>query len=120
MVSPAIIGFPKKVPPGGDKICGRFVPGGTDIFVNLWSMLRNKEVFGDDADVFRPDRFLECDEDKRAMLVRNVDLAFGHGRWQCPGKTIAWLELNKIFVEVCIDNIPSGLRSNLLTIVYSS
>lgn len=100
MVPPAITGFPKKVPTGGDTLCGRFVPAGTDIFVNLWSMLRNKEVFGDDAGVFRPERFLECSEEKRAELIRNVDLAFGHGRWQCPGKTLAWLELNKIFVEI--------------------
>ncbi|KAI1456394.1 cytochrome P450 [Annulohypoxylon moriforme] len=100
MVPPSTIGFPKKVPRGGDKICGKFVPGGTDIFVNLWSMLRNKEVFGEDADMFRPERFLECDDSKRAWLIKNVDLAFGHGRWMCPGKTLAWLELNKIFVEL--------------------
>ncbi|KAI3318433.1 cytochrome P450 [Xylariaceae sp. AK1471] len=100
MVPPAITGFPKKVPAGGDTLCGRFIPEGTDIFVNLWSMLRNKEVFGQDADVFRPERFLECDADRRTELIKSVDLAFGHGRWQCPGKTLAWLELNKIFVEI--------------------
>ncbi|KAI1075539.1 cytochrome P450 [Whalleya microplaca] len=100
MVPPAITGFPKKVPSGGDIICGKFVPEGTDIFVNLWSMLHNVEVFGEDADVFRPERFLECDESKRAQLVKNIDLAFGHGRWKCPGKTLAWTELNKIFVEL--------------------
>ncbi|KAI1327688.1 cytochrome P450 [Xylariaceae sp. FL0255] len=100
MVPPATTGFPKRVPAGGDTICGKFVPEGTDIFVNLWSMLRNKEVFGPDADVYRPERFLECDSERRSELLRNVDLAFGHGRWQCPGKTMAWLELNKIFVEL--------------------
>ncbi|KAI0414489.1 cytochrome P450 [Xylaria grammica] len=100
MVPPAITGFPKKVPAGGDTICGKFIPEGTDIFVNLWSMLRNKEVFGHDAGVFRPERFLECNEEERSELMRSVDLAFGHGRWQCPGKTLAWLELNKIFVEI--------------------
>lgn len=97
---PAIIGFPKKVPPGGDTICGQFVPEGTDVFVNFVSMLRDKEVFGQDADVFRPERFIECNEGKRAELRRHVDLGFGFGRWMCPGKTLAWLELNKVFVEV--------------------
>ncbi|KAI0811654.1 cytochrome P450 [Xylaria sp. FL0064] len=100
MIPPAITGFPKKVPAGGDTLCGKFVPEGTDIFVNFWSMLRNEEIFGSDACVFRPGRFLECSEEKRADLLRTVDLAFGHGRWQCPGKTLAWLELNKIFVEI--------------------
>ncbi|KAI1636723.1 cytochrome P450 [Biscogniauxia mediterranea] len=100
MVPPAITGFPKRVPAGGDTICGQFVPEGTDIFVNLWSMVRNKEVFGEDADLFRPERFLECDETKRTQFMKCIDLAFGHGRWQCPGKTLAWIELNKIFVEL--------------------
>ncbi|OTA99827.1 hypothetical protein M426DRAFT_76138 [Hypoxylon sp. CI-4A] len=97
MVPPAITGFPKKVPVGGDTIGGKPIPEGTDIFVNLWSMLRNEEVFGEDADVFRPERFLECDEAEKAYLIKVVDLAFGHGRWMCPGKTLAWLELNKAF-----------------------
>ncbi|KAI2472749.1 cytochrome P450 [Annulohypoxylon bovei var. microspora] len=100
MVSPSIIGFPKKVPMGGDTICGKFVPEGTDIFVNLLSMLQNKEVFGEDADMFRPERFLECHDNKKAQLIKNVDLAFGHGRWVCAGKTLAWFELNKIFIEL--------------------
>jgi cytochrome P450 len=102
MVSPAVMGFPKKVPAGGDTLCGKFVPEGTDIFTNHCTMLRNKDVFGQDAGIFRPERFLECDADKRSKLIKIVDLAFGHGRWQCPGKTLAWLELNKIFVEVSL------------------
>ncbi|KAI0172140.1 cytochrome P450 [Hypoxylon sp. FL1284] len=100
MVPPATTGFPKKVPAGGDTLCGKFVPACTDVFVNLWSLLRNKEVFGEDADIFRPERFLECDQTQKAELIKKVDLAFGHGRWMCPGKTLAWFELNKIFVEL--------------------
>ena len=102
MVPPAITGFSKRVPPEGDTICGKFVPGGTDIFVNVCEMLRNREVFGADADTFRPERFLEGDEAKTAQLIKHVDLVFGHGRWMCPGKTLAWIELNKIFVEVSL------------------
>ena len=100
MVPPLVSGFPKQVPPEGDTICGKFVPGGTDISVNIYAMMRDKQVFGEDADVFRPERFLECDSDKKALLLKHVDLAFGFGRWQCAGKLLAWMELNKIFVEV--------------------
>lgn len=64
-------------------------------------MLRNTEVFGADAEVFRPERFLDCDAELRVYRLRAVDLAFGHGRWLCLGKTLAMIELNKIFVEVC-------------------
>ncbi|KAI0380665.1 cytochrome P450 [Hypomontagnella monticulosa] len=100
MIPPIIFGFPKRVPPGGDTMFGKFVPAGTDIFVNTLAMVQNKEIFGDDAEIFRPERFLECDEAKKAELFKIVDLVFGHGRWMCPGKTIARLELDKIFVEL--------------------
>lgn len=60
----------------------------------------NTEVFGADAEVFRPERFLECDDKQRAYMLKTVDLIFGHGRWLCLGKPLAVIELNKIFVEV--------------------
>jgi cytochrome P450 len=63
-------------------------------------MLRNRDVFGEDADVFRPERFIESDEKKKAQQLKVMDLAFGHGRWGCPGKALAWIELNKVFVAV--------------------
>ena len=101
MLPPALMGFGKRVPPQGDTICnGVFIPGGTDILVNVLEMLRNKEVFGEDCDVFRPERFLEGDEKITAQMLKVVDLTFGHGRWGCPGKALAWMEMNKVFVEV--------------------
>ncbi|KAI1819129.1 cytochrome P450 [Xylaria intraflava] len=100
MLPPLITGLPKTVPAGGDTICGQFVPEGTDVFVNVYTLLRDKEVFGEDADVFRPERFLECSAEERSEMMKNVDLAFGHGRWACLGKTLAMLELNKVLVEM--------------------
>ncbi|KAI1436271.1 cytochrome P450 [Xylaria sp. CBS 124048] len=100
MSPPPVMGFPKRVPPGGDTISGHFVPEGTDVFLNVVSMLRNPEVFGEDANVFRPERFIECSAEERSELTKNVDLVFGHGRWSCPGETLARMELNKIFVEI--------------------
>ena len=29
-----------------------------------------------------------------------LELVFGYGRWQCLGRNVALIELNKIFVEV--------------------
>lgn len=100
MVPPTLMGFSKRVPPNGDTICGKFVPGGTDIMTNMYSMLRNRDVFGEDADAYRPERFLEVDEKNKSQQIKVIDLAFGHGRWGCPGKALAWMELNKAFVEV--------------------
>jgi hypothetical protein len=39
-------------------------------------------------------------EAKYADMARVVDMTFGSGRFKCLGRTIAWIELNKIFVEV--------------------
>jgi cytochrome P450 len=100
MRSPAPGLYPKTVPPEGDVIHGNFIPGGTAIGMNTSSVLCSKTLFGEDADVFRPERFLEIDEAKRVEMERNVELIFGYGRWMCAGKPIAFMELNKVFFEV--------------------
>lgn len=87
------------------------MPEGTEIHMNFVSMLMNTEVFGADAEVFRPERFLECDERQRNYMLKTIDLSFGHGRWLCLGKSLAILELNKIFVEVrCVHLIHPPAR----------
>ncbi|ETS73763.1 hypothetical protein PFICI_14709 [Pestalotiopsis fici W106-1] len=98
--TPGTAGFPKRVPPGGEVICGKMLPAGTDVHVNFAALMTSREVFGDDADVFRPERFLEDDEETNTRRRKVVDLNFGFGRWLCLGKVLALLEMNKIFVEV--------------------
>ena len=98
--SPAPGLYPKTVPPEGDVVHGKFIPGGTAIGMNTSSILQSKVMFGKDADLFRPERFLEADEAKRIEMERNVELIFGYGRWMCAGKPIAFMELNKVFFEV--------------------
>lgn len=63
-------------------------------------MLRDKELFGHDTDVFRPERWLVADAVKRREMERVTELLFGYGRWMCPGKQIALLELSKVIFEV--------------------
>lgn len=94
--------MPKEVPPEGDTIHGKFIPGGTSIGMNPSGLLRSKELFGADADMFRPERFLEIDKEARTKMQRDVELTFGYGRWMCAGKPIAFLELNKVYFEVRI------------------
>lgn len=90
----------KQVPPGGDTIHGRFIPGGTRIAHNTWGILRRTDVFGQDADLFRPERWLGTDTAQLDSMQRTTELVFGYGRWGCAGKSVAFLELNKVFVEV--------------------
>ncbi|GAB1317881.1 Pisatin demethylase [Madurella fahalii] len=95
--------LPKDIPPGGDTVMvdGKpvFLPGGADIGVSVLAMHRNKRLFGDDADLFRPERWFEADPNRLAAMLKVNDLTFGHSRWACPGKTIAQMELNKVIFE---------------------
>lgn len=100
MAPPLTAGFPKVVPPGGDVVCGKHLPAGTEVYLSIIGMMRRKDVFGDDIDIFRPERFLDCDEATNTRRAKAVDLTFGHGRWLCLGKVFAWMEMHKIFVEV--------------------
>ncbi|KAI8183956.1 hypothetical protein K4K54_009898 [Colletotrichum sp. SAR 10_86] len=93
----------KEVPAEGDTIDGRFVPGGTRIAQNFWGVIRRLDVFGKDADLFRPERWLEADEATRDNMVRTTELTFGHGRWGCSGKNVAFMELNKVYFELLRD-----------------
>lgn len=90
----------KKVPPEGDTINGMFVPGGTRIGHNTSAMQRSTAIFGDDVSIFRPERWLEASPEKVKEMATVVEMVFGYGRWMCAGKIIAFIELNKIFVEV--------------------
>ncbi|KAI1487754.1 BcABA1, cytochrome P450 monooxygenase [Biscogniauxia mediterranea] len=92
--------YPKAVPPEGDVLGGVFVPGGTAVGMNTAALVRSRELFGADADVFRPERFLAADEGVRAEMERNVELVFGYGRWMCAGKPVAFMELHKVFFEL--------------------
>lgn len=96
--------FPRDVPPGGDtvQVNGEnvFLPGGVCIGYSAFAMHRKEEIYGSDAKVFRPERWLEADGEKLAVMIRTNDLVFGHGRFHCLGKTIAQIEIGKVVFEV--------------------
>ncbi|KKY26578.1 putative cytochrome p450 [Diplodia seriata] len=101
-MQPPFIGLlAKEVPPQGEVIKGKFVPGGTKIGHSIYAAERSEEVFGKDADAFRPERWLEEPDEKKLRLMEDTQqLVFGYGRWGCLGKSIALVELNKVFVEL--------------------
>lgn len=92
--------LPKVVPPEGDTLNGIFIPGGTAVGWNLLALMRSPQHFGPDAKLFRPERFLEVDEETRAARERLVEMVFGYGRFACAGKPLAMMELSKTFFEV--------------------
>lgn len=101
IMPPVTVGFPKRVPAGGDTVCGVFLPAGTDVYQNYITMLKNPAIFGQDANSFRPERLLATDDPAAvAHMKKTIDLTFGYGRFGCLGKVLAQMEMNKIFVEV--------------------
>ncbi|KAK3326091.1 cytochrome P450 [Apodospora peruviana] len=97
---PASGAFFKTVPPGGDVIHGKFIPAGTHIGSSPFGIHHDKKVFGADAEMFRPERWLEADEEGLAKMTSTVDMVFHYGKYQCLGKNVALMEFNKIFVEL--------------------
>jgi cytochrome P450 len=54
---PATRWFPERVIPArGHTICGERVAGGTIVGVSAWVLHRNTDIYGDDVEVFRPER----------------------------------------------------------------
>ncbi|KAI2618772.1 cytochrome P450 [Hypoxylon sp. NC1633] len=92
--------FFKRVPKGGDIISGHFVPEGTEVGHNVLGVMRAKKYWGEDADVFRPERWLEADKETFEMMTDVVETLWGAGRFKCLGRSIAQMELNKVFVEL--------------------
>ena len=82
-------------------VCGVDIPAGTHVAWAPFSFLRNKETFGHDADLFKPERWIDVDPAKFRAMDQTVMMEFASGsRWECLGKSVAQLELNKIYVEV--------------------
>ncbi|KPM37142.1 hypothetical protein AK830_g9413 [Neonectria ditissima] len=93
------LGF-KQVPPEGDTVNGYFVPGGTQIGQGFYAVGRSRLVWGEDADVFRPERWLIADGDELKRMVAAVDTHFGHGKYACLGKPLALMEIHKAVYEL--------------------
>ena len=69
------------------KFHGYDIPKGTIVFANLYANHRDPEIWGEDVEEFRPERFLSPDE---TTVVRHEALIpFSIGRRVCLGETLA-------------------------------
>ncbi|QSZ36171.1 hypothetical protein DSL72_007296 [Monilinia vaccinii-corymbosi] len=98
------------VPEQGMEIAGEWVKGGTIVGCSAWVIHHRREVFGDDVEVFRPERWLVSEdegrdreaEERRIKEMNGTMLHFGMGARTCIGKNISLLEIYKL--------VPSMLR----------
>ncbi|KAL0573579.1 hypothetical protein V5O48_008375 [Marasmius crinis-equi] len=74
---------------------GSYIPKNTIVIPNIWAMNHDKDTFGLDADMFRPERHLGPDgklapsppDTKQGVYIWNV--TFGYGSRICPGRYVA-------------------------------
>ncbi|KAF9528519.1 cytochrome P450 [Crepidotus variabilis] len=78
------------------------VPQGTKLIVSIAAYNRNTEVFGDDADVFNPDRWLRDSSNKKTpgLGVYSNLLTFAGGIRACIGWRFAVYEVFALTVEI--------------------
>ncbi|KAF1810375.1 cytochrome P450 [Eremomyces bilateralis CBS 781.70] len=92
MFGPVPMGLPRIAPKGGLTIGDRTLPEGTIVSVNPWVIHYSKELWGEDADEFNPNRWLEGD----IAAKEKYWIPFGAGYGSCPGQNVAKIELAKI------------------------
>ncbi|KAI0316224.1 cytochrome P450 [Amylostereum chailletii] len=90
------IGLPRLVPDGGLTVLGHFFPAGTVLSVPSYTLHRDPEVWGEDPDAFRPERWFERD----AELVGRAFNPFSFGPRACVGKNLANMELLIIVASI--------------------
>lgn len=72
MHPPFALPFERVVPKGGITIAGQYLPEGTDVGGNAYVVNRHKGWFGDDAEFWRPERWLEKDEAHKRKLEAGI------------------------------------------------
>ncbi|GAB1317424.1 Pisatin demethylase [Madurella fahalii] len=80
---------------------GRVIPARTNIALSLTAILRDPETWGPDAELFRPERWLEdVDEATKSKMDRAHEFIFGSGRFLCLGREIAMMHIVKVVAEI--------------------
>lgn len=85
-----------------EMVCGVKVPAGISVEFSMRPALRDQAIFGKDADMFRPERWIEAVNTSRLQPMEDA-LKFvfaGPSRWECLGKGIALIQVHKVVCQL--------------------
>jgi cytochrome P450 len=94
---------------------GMFIPKGTVCIPNIWQCNRDRAVFGDDADEFRPERHLDEHGELlsgSAETIQTGHVSFGFGRRICVarhlGSDMLFISTARILWGTNLEGTPDG------------
>lgn len=73
--STSSVGLPREVPKGGMMVCGQFFAEGTVLSVPSYTIHRDRGVWGEDFEAYRPERWFERDQ----TLMQKTFNPFSYG-----------------------------------------
>jgi len=85
----------RKVPVGGATISGVFLEEGISVGCMPAAVHFNKKAFGEDAEEFRPERWLEVNSETLRSM-ESAHLGFSRGKRVCLGQHIAVMQMKKV------------------------
>ncbi|XMA20785.1 hypothetical protein WAI453_013576 [Rhynchosporium graminicola] len=97
--SPTTMGLPRVVPKNGITIAGRLFREGTILSISPYVVHSSKEIWGADAQVWNPERWISGDSKD---LERNW-LVFSAGYMMCLGRHFAKMQISKIAASLVRD-----------------
>ncbi|RYN48489.1 hypothetical protein AA0117_g13443, partial [Alternaria alternata] len=102
-------------PAGTDPV---LIPKGSSVAFSLYSMHRQPQLYGMDAELFRPERWDEDMPWKRSANKNSAFLPFSSGPRRCPGADFALTQAAYILVLLLLNfptlNLPEGEKFELV------
>ncbi|KAK0619480.1 cytochrome P450 [Immersiella caudata] len=104
------IGLPREIPPDspGVHFKSHFFPAGTVLSVPTYSIHHSKEIWGPDADDFRPERW-----ESLTPRQKNAFIPFSYGPRSCVGRNVAEMEV-RLIVASWVRRYDVELRQDVM------
>ncbi|OQE40057.1 hypothetical protein PENCOP_c006G00339 [Penicillium coprophilum] len=93
--------LPRIVPAPGIQIGDYFIKSGSICSISATTMNRSKEIFGADAEEWKPERWIPATEEDqcRVSTMNGFLTTFGMGARSCVGRNIALVEVHKFIAQ---------------------